>query len=191
MRKFSLLIVLLILTVVFMLSSPTTALAVDVTWGGYMQYHIVRTTPQNYDYAIWRIADYRDKHEWKDAWYKWNDGAKVPDVWSDSWIVPMWRASHRDGISRDTWIDWKMNAAFSDNTSLLFKFYAECTNDRSWYEGGGGKDSSKSTRIGIQNMTLKTYADPYDIQIGGLYEYAGGFGPYDYPVIGKFSIELK
>ena len=183
MRKIS----LLILTVVFMLSSATVALAVDVTWGGYMQYHVVRTTPYGYDYATWRMADYRDKHEWKDAWFMWNNGSKVPDAWSDSWIVPMWRASHRDGISRDMWIDWKMNAAFSDNTSILFKFYCENTADRSWYEGGGGKQSTKGTSVGIQNMTVKTYVDPIDIQVGGLYEYAGGFGPYDYPVIGKFE----
>ncbi|MFH1783278.1 MAG: hypothetical protein ABH868_00045 [bacterium] len=197
MKKFS----LLILTVVFMISSVTAALAVDVTWGGYMQYHIVRFTPYSENQAIWRIADYRDKHEWKDAWFMWNAGTKVPDVWSDSWQVPMWRASHADGITRDTWIDWKMNCAFSDNTSIMFKFFAENTHDRSWYEGpaGGGMggageggenrgyDSSKATRIGIQNMTVKTFVDPYDIQIGGLYEYAGGFGPYGTPVIGKFE----
>jgi len=184
MRKFS----LLILAVVFIFSSIATALAVDVTWNGFTRYQFVRTTTQDKDTATWRLADYRDNGPWKDSWFMWNAGARVPDVWSDSWIVPLWRGNHGDGTTNDTWLDFKLNAAYSDNTSIMFKFWTKATNDRSWdHEGDCGQSTTQTSRMALGTVLVKTFVDPVDVMIGGQQDEFGVSTAYNYPAIGKFE----
>jgi len=184
MRKFS----LLILAVVFILSSISTALAVDVTWNGYIRYQFVRMTPYDADTAYWRLADYRDNGPWVDTWFPWNAGTRLPNVWGDAWIVPLWRGNHGDGTTNDTWLDFKLNAAYSDNTSIMFKFWTKATNDYSWNQGGGGDSMSTQTpQIALGTVLVKTFVDPCDVMIGGQQDEFGVSPAYNYPVIGKFE----